>query len=73
MTNLKIITFTLLIFSFAIIAKAGIWESDKSRVYSLRLKAFNMYELQDQDNDWINSLVENLQKRGTVKTHFIFC
>ena len=72
MINLKTITLTLLIFCCVIIAQAGIWESDKSRVYSLRLKAFNMYELQDQDNDWINSLIDNLQKRGTVKSHFVF-
>lgn len=51
---------------------AGMWIPDSSKVYSFKLESFSRYELHPKDKRWIESLIANLSKSGSVKSHFVF-
>jgi hypothetical protein len=58
--------------TLTITANAGMWFPDSSKVYSLKVESFSKYKLCMADKRWIKSLLDNLSKSGSLKSHFIF-
>jgi hypothetical protein len=62
----------VLVCLFPLLAHAGEWQPDPSRLFKLALSTDKAYELTSSDRSWSKSLVSNLEKRGgIVKKHSI--
>lgn len=71
MRKIVFITVVSLIFT-ACLVYAGIWEPDPSKIFYFENKSFIKYNLKKKDLAWIESLIKNLRKHGSVKSYFTF-